>query len=68
MCIRDRSKDDQYWRGTVLLWEEHGLFLGNAGRAEMHESPAIKICVSLDGKFGPVSYTHLDVYKRQGKA
>ncbi|MBK9529091.1 MAG: helix-turn-helix transcriptional regulator [Acidobacteria bacterium] len=46
------SKDDQYWRGTVLLWEEHGLFLGNAGRAEMHESPAIKICVSLDGKFG----------------
>ncbi len=46
------SKDVQYWRGTVLLWEEHGLFLGNAGRAEMHESPAIKICVSLDGAFG----------------
>jgi AraC family transcriptional regulator len=46
------SKDDQHWRGTVLLWEEHGLFLGNAGRAEMHESPAIKICVSLDGAFG----------------
>lgn len=46
------AKDAQHWRGSVLLWEEHGLFLGNAGRAEMHESPAIKICVSLNGAFG----------------
>jgi len=40
------------WRGTVLLWEDHGVFLGEAGDAEMHESPAIKICVSTDAAFG----------------
>lgn len=41
-----------HWSGRVLLWDDHGLFVGNAGTAELHESPAIKICVSLDGVFG----------------
>src|SRR5262245_34975841 len=40
------------WSGKVLLWEEHGLFLGSAGTADLHESPAIKICISLAGGFG----------------
>jgi AraC-like DNA-binding protein len=40
------------WSGKVLLWEEYGLFLGAAGTAELHESPAIKICISLDGDLG----------------
>ncbi len=40
------------WSGKVLLWEEYGLFLGSAGTAELHESPAIKICISLGGNFG----------------
>lgn len=34
------------------MWEEHGLFLGAAGTAGLHESPAIKVCISLDGNFG----------------
>lgn len=40
------------WSGKVLLWEEHGLFLGAAGTADLHESPAIKVCISLEGSFG----------------
>jgi AraC family transcriptional regulator len=40
------------WSGKVLLWEEYGLFLGAAGSAELHESPAIKICISLEENFG----------------
>lgn len=40
------------WSGKVLLWEEHGLFLGSAGTADLHESPAIKICISLEDDFG----------------
>jgi len=40
------------WRGRVLLWEEYGLFFGQAGEATLHASPAIKICISLDQAFG----------------
>lgn len=40
------------WSGKVLLWEDHGLFFGSAGDAALHESPAIKVCISLDGPFG----------------
>lgn len=39
------------WSGKVLLWEEYGLFFGAAGSAELHESPAIKICISLNDSF-----------------
>lgn len=39
------------WSGKVFLWEEHGLFFGTAGTAVLHESPAIKICISLAGNF-----------------
>jgi AraC-like DNA-binding protein len=39
------------WSGKVLLWEEYGLFFGAAGTAELHESPAIKICISLESNF-----------------
>lgn len=34
------------------MWEEHGLFFGRAGDAALHESPAIKVCISLGGGFG----------------
>lgn len=34
------------------MWEEHGLFFGRAGDAALHESPAIKVCISLEGAFG----------------
>lgn len=40
------------WRGRVLLWDEYGLFVGKAGVASIHASPAIKICISLDESFG----------------
>jgi AraC-like DNA-binding protein len=40
------------WSGKVLLWEEHGLFFGRAGDAALHESPAIKVCISFEGSFG----------------
>ncbi len=40
------------WSGKVFLWEEHGLFLGAAGTADLHESPATKICISLESNFG----------------
>lgn len=33
------------------MWEEQALFLGEAGKTIIHESPAIKILVSLEGEF-----------------
>lgn len=46
-----KKKTNPGWQGTVFLWEEHGLFVGNAGDAELHESPAIKVCISIEGRF-----------------
>jgi len=40
------------WRGQVLVWDEQAIFLGFAAGASLHESPAIKVCVALDGSFG----------------
>ncbi len=40
------------WRGQVLVWDEQAIFLGHAADASLHESPAIKVCVGLDGNFG----------------
>lgn len=41
----------QNWRGRVYLWDEQALFVGTAAETSLHESPAIKICVSLDQDF-----------------
>ncbi len=43
---------DPNWRGLVLVWDEQAIFLGHAADASLHESPAIKVCVALDGNFG----------------
>jgi AraC family transcriptional regulator len=43
---------DSNWRGNVLVWDEHAIFIGSAAAASLHASPAIKICVALDGTFG----------------
>ncbi|MFM9904660.1 MAG: helix-turn-helix domain-containing protein [Pyrinomonadaceae bacterium] len=43
---------DLNWSGTVLVWDEQAIFLGLAAGASLHESPAIKVCVALDGNFG----------------
>lgn len=39
------------WRGTVLVWDEQAIFLGQAAAASLHESPAIKVCASLEHSF-----------------
>lgn len=43
---------DSNWRGLVLVWDEQAIFIGLAADASLHESPAIKVCVALDGTFG----------------
>lgn len=43
---------DPNWRGLVLVWDEQAIFLGHAADASLHESPAIKVCVALEGNFG----------------
>ena len=50
--IDDFPYTDTNWRGCVLVWDEQAIFLGLAAKASLHESPAIKVCVSLDGNFG----------------
>jgi len=49
------NENTQNWSGEVLLWEDHGLFIGRAGFAELHESPAIKVCISDEDAFGITS-------------
>lgn len=48
----DDPAGNSNWRGGVLLWDEQAIFLGRAADASLHESPAIKVCVALDGDFG----------------
>lgn len=46
------TEHDSNWRGLVLVWDEQAIFLGQAADASLHESPAIKVCVALEGSFG----------------
>ena len=48
----DFPTSDRNWRGRVLVWDEQAIFLGHAANASLHASPAIKVCVALDGNFG----------------
>ena len=41
---------DTNWVGKVFLWQEQALFLGRAADTCLHASPAIKICIALDGE------------------
>lgn len=50
--IDDFHASPNDWRGTVLVWDEQAIFLGQAADASLHESPAIKVCVALEGSFG----------------
>jgi AraC-like DNA-binding protein len=49
--IRPNAKNRTKWSGKVYLWDDEGLFVGRPGDTDFHESPAIKICVSLYGEF-----------------
>ena len=46
-----KNRQDPNWRGKVFVWQEQGLFLGNASATSFHTSPAIKILISLEGEF-----------------
>lgn len=50
--IDDFHANPHDWRGVVMVWDEQAIFLGEAADASIHESPAIKICVALEGSFG----------------
>ena len=47
-----QTTGDTNWSGTVLVWDEQAIFHGLAADASLHESPAIKVCVALEGNFG----------------
>lgn len=49
--LQNQDNQDANWRGKVFLWQEQALFLGNAAETSLHASPAIKICIALDGEF-----------------
>ena len=51
MCIRDSTEDFQARRAQIRYRDE--------------ADGKVKLLHTLNGS-GPVSYTHLDVYKRQG--
>lgn len=46
-----QNTGESNWSGTVLVWDEQAIFLGLAADASLHESPAIKVCIALDGNF-----------------
>ena len=54
MCIRDRSIGKQSQKDTGNIWGKSG------GYPKRKSIPTDRGC-----RDGPVSYTHLDVYKRQ---
>lgn len=45
------NSSNSHWCGKVFLWQEQALFLGEAAETILHQSPAIKILVALDGDF-----------------
>lgn len=44
-----RAEDS--WSGSVFLWQERGLFLGQASGTSSHAPHAIKICLAVHGSF-----------------
>ena len=68
MCIRDRENGDQLGvmsaREALKLAEEAELDLVKI--APTAKPPVCKIIDYGKYRYEPVSYTHLDVYKRQG--
>ena len=62
MCIRDRCKTDYYGKnsGMFMIDLENDLVLNLGKPAIARDRAATKV-----GDLYPVSYTHLDVYKRQ---
>ena len=58
MCIRDR----------IISWSSAGKmgFRGSKKNTPYAAQMAAQDCAKIAFDLGPVSYTHLDVYKRQG--
>ena len=64
MCIRDRFK------GRAIMFKERGELLLLKFADSLKDVGALEGLPKMEGKrmlvmFAPVSYTHLDVYKRQ---
>ena len=57
MCIRDRN--------TWITARERVSSMVNAVRSQSQLAPSLRSCLRM---MPPVSYTHLDVYKRQDMA
>src|SRR5258705_128061 len=38
------------WVGKVFLWQEQATLVGQSSKTSLHASPAIKICIAIDGE------------------
>ncbi|HWS99008.1 MAG TPA: AraC family transcriptional regulator [Pyrinomonadaceae bacterium] len=47
--VRQAGRDS--WSGSVFLWDERGLFLGQASGTSSHAPHAVKICLAAHGSF-----------------
>ena len=64
MCIRD-SGNDADLQGVELIYQKFKNKLAEKGLKAMEVKPGDDFNVDLHEAITPVSYTHLDVYKRQ---
>ena len=62
MCIRDSTYKEHSMRGTHLADSLHRFMFLNLDRLHMQARETV---LTNDRSLVPVSYTHLDVYKRQ---
>ena len=62
MCIRDRRDDD----GDIYDMIAGDFLVGGLGEDDFC-SLSPELMKQFEEHFHPVSYTHLDVYKRQGR-
>ena len=63
MCIRDRYQEKLYELRTKA--HDYSRFNEQIGKRAKTKADYEKAKASLDEYLSPVSYTHLDVYKRQ---
>ena len=62
----DKIDGDTYIISEYRHWEETHCYLLNGSERSLLIDTGLGICNIFDEVIKPVSYTHLDVYKRQG--
>ena len=65
MCIRDRVLIDEYDKPILDVLDTEACFSDDYGKQVLLEKHNREILKSFYSTFKAVSYTHLDVYKRQ---